>query len=48
MTKEEILKIVKDSRTLEEQYGIGVREDTARAQVMVDIINAFESHKEIK
>lgn len=48
MTKEEILKIVKDSRTLEEQYGIGVREDTARTQVMVDIINAFESPKEIK
>ena len=43
MEKEKILEIVKNSRTLEEKYGIGIREDTARSQVMVDLLVAFEA-----
>lgn len=39
MKEEQILEIIKESRTIEEKCGIGIREEQARQQVVVDIIN---------
>ncbi len=38
-TKKELIKIVLNSRTTEENFGIGVKETMARTQVLVDILN---------
>jgi uncharacterized sporulation protein YeaH/YhbH (DUF444 family) len=39
---EEIIKIIDTSRTLEEKYGVGVKEQTAREQVKADILIAIK------
>jgi hypothetical protein len=41
-TVEEIIKILDTSRTLEEKYGVGVKEQTAREQVKADILIAIK------
>jgi len=42
MTNEEILKIVKYSRTIYENNSIGITEEIARMQVIVDLMIAME------
>lgn len=37
--REEIVEIVRNSRTVEETLGIGIREDQARTQAIVDILS---------
>lgn len=39
------IKTVRNSRTLNEAYGIGKAEDAARTQVIVDIISTKEEEK---
>ena len=41
-TVEEIIDIVSTSRTLDEKYGVGVKEQTAREQVKADILQAIK------
>lgn len=33
-----MIGVIKNSRTIEEQYGVGIREEQARAQVTADLI----------
>ena len=35
--QEEFVKIVKNSRTVDEHFGLGIKEETARNQVIADI-----------
>lgn len=43
----ELGEVIRNSRTVEETFGIGVREETARMQVLVDlkIINKINTEK---
>ena len=40
--KEKVLEIVNKSRTSEEPFGVGIREEDARQQVIVDILEAIK------
>lgn len=35
---EEVIEIIKNSRTVEEHYGVGIRETTARNQILMDLL----------
>ena len=38
-----IIDIIKESRTVEETFGIGIKEEQARMQVIVDILAKYEA-----
>lgn len=39
---EEIIKVIRNSRTTSEEYGVGMGEETARCQAITDILVSLE------